>query len=449
MTVQWTGVNGLDFTLPAAPPLLEPPLSLLDEARVLISTENLVARRQALVEQRASAAEQIANDTLDIPDNEADSVQDVTLALQQQIAEWTLQIADLDTELKLLQEWEHGFEWLPELPKTALGGFTIDSGTPRTDKALKSEGNNQTPWGWYDPFILYVLDERSTFGSLNLAERAARAQRALLVHEPFGAENEFWTGALVPTNFHLSASPNSPQSSPHRSLVVPFADPTPTPGTVLGVPESLSDSLASLDMAIARASAGTGLIHATPYVVQKWAQVYPYLRTSSGDITTVNGNRLVPGYGYPGTGPDRANRTVTDGVTNTDNTLTSATAAFTDFDIGRPVSGAGIAAGTVIVGVTSATAVTLSHPTTASASGVHVTISGTGGDQSGAVLQWAYATDMVFHNKGDIHTLPAELREMSPDLPIDNDVPVRVERTHALFTNYLLRAAVLVDTGTL
>jgi hypothetical protein len=79
---------------------------------------------------------------------------------------------------------------------------------------------------------------------------------------------------------------------------------------------------------------------------------------------------------------------------------------------------------------------------------VHATIEGTGGDQTGAVLQWAYATDMVFHNKGDIHLLPAQLREMSPDLTVNDDMPVRAERTHALFTNYLLRAAVLVDTGT-
>jgi hypothetical protein len=454
MTVQWEDVNGLDFTLPAAPPLIEPPLSLLDEARILINTENLVARRQALVEQMASAQEQLAADMLDLPNNEADSEQDQTLDLRQQLSEWDMELATLDTELKLLQEWEHGFQWLPELPETALSGFTIDEAPAAanpTQGALKPDTNNQTPWGWYDPFILVVLDRRSSFGSLNLAERAARATRALLAHEPFGAEEEFWTGTLVPTNFHLSASPDSPQVSPHRTLDFPFPDPTPTPGTVLGVPESLSDSLASCDQAIARANAGQGLIHATPYVVQKWAQVYPYLRNSAGDITTVNGNRLVPGYGYPGTGPDRNDRTVTDGVLASDTTVTSASAAFTDFDIGRPISDEDgeIPAGTVIVAVASPTSVTISQAATASESGAHLTIKGTGGDQSGCVLQWAYATDMVFHNKGDIHTLPAQLREMSPALPTDNDVPVRAERTHALFTNYLLRAAVLVDTGTL
>lgn len=455
MTVQWEDVNGVDFTLPNAPPLLEPPLSLLDEARVLISTENLVARRQALVEKAASAAEQLEADTQDLPNNEGDSEQDVGLDLRQQIAEWEMQISDLDTELKLLQEWEHGFQWLPELPKGALGGFTIDEQpaiSNPTQGALKAEGNNQTPWGWYDPWILYVLDERSTFGSLNLAERQGRAVRALLAHEPYGAENEFWTGTLVPTNFHLSASPSSPQVSPHRTLATPFPLPTPTPGTVLGVPESLSDSLASLDQSIANANAGIGMIHATPYVVQKWMQVYPFIRTNDGFIRTVNNNLIIPGYGYPGTGPDADDRTFSADGNTTDGSadITSASAAFTDSDIGRPITDTlgAIPPGTVILDVTSATAATLSQAATADETIDVFTVAGTGGDQTGAVLQWAYATDMVFHNLGDVHVLPAQLREMSPALTVDNNVPVRAERTHALFTNYLLRAAVLVDTGT-
>ncbi len=449
---QWEDVNGVDFTLPNAPPLIEPPLSLLDEARVLINTENLVARKQALVEKAASAAQRLPDDIEDLVDNEADSVQDSDLALYQQMAEWTMEIASLDTQLKEIQEWEHGFQWLPELPKSAVTGFTIDSGTPATDGALKADGNNQTPWGWYDPFILVGLDDRSTFGTPALLDRVARATRALLAHEPYGAENEFWTGTLVPTNFHLTASPDSPQSSPHRTLVAPFPLPTPTPGTTLGVAESLSDSLASLDQAIGGANAGTGMIHASPYVVQKWMQVYPFIRDSSGFIRTVNSNFIIPGYGYPGTGPDADDRSSSaDGhTTNGSPDITSATAAFTDSDIGRPITDSlgKIPAGTVILAVTSATAATLSQNATAGETLDAFTIAGTGGDSTGSVKQWAYATDMVFHCKGDIHTYPVDFREMSPALTVDDNAPARAERTHALITNYLLRAAVLVDTGT-
>lgn len=69
-----------------------------------------------------------------------------------------------------------------------------------------------------------------------------------------------------------------------------------------------------------------------------------------------------------------AARTVTDGVTATNTTLTSATAAFTSSDIGSTVSGNGIVVGTKITAVGSATSVTLSAATTATASGVTVVI---------------------------------------------------------------------------
>jgi hypothetical protein len=254
----------------------------------------------------------------------------------------------------------------------------------------------------------------------------------------------------VPTNYHLTASPNSPQTSPHRTLRFPFPNPTPTPGTVLGVAESLSDSLASLDQAIANADAGQGMIHASCYIVQKFSQVYPFLRDSAGNIRTVNNNLLVPGYGYPGTGPDQASREVTDATTANGSTeLESATADFTLFDIGTPVSGDGIPPGTVIAEWVSETEVQMSQQATADGSDVTITFAGSGGDNTGSVMQWAYATDMQYHAQGDVIVVARDLREQSPDLTVDNLIEVRAERSHSVISNNLLRAAVLVDSGTL
>lgn len=68
-------------------------------------------------------------------------------------------------------------------------------------------------------------------------------------------------------------------------------------------------------------------------------------------------------------------RTVTDGVTtNTSTAVTSATAAFTPDDVGKPISGTGISAGTTISAYTSATAVTLSAAATATGTGITFTI---------------------------------------------------------------------------
>jgi hypothetical protein len=69
-------------------------------------------------------------------------------------------------------------------------------------------------------------------------------------------------------------------------------------------------------------------------------------------------------------------RQVVDGVTNSTTLVTSATALFNFGDVGRPISGAGIPAGTIISSVASATNVNISQPATASASGVTLTLGG-------------------------------------------------------------------------
>jgi HK97 family phage major capsid protein len=69
-----------------------------------------------------------------------------------------------------------------------------------------------------------------------------------------------------------------------------------------------------------------------------------------------------------------AQRTVADGATNTNTTVTSATAAFTAADRGVSISGVGIPANTTIASVTNATTVVLSAAATATATGVTLTI---------------------------------------------------------------------------
>jgi len=69
-------------------------------------------------------------------------------------------------------------------------------------------------------------------------------------------------------------------------------------------------------------------------------------------------------------------RVVTDGVTASNTTVTSATAAFGAGDLGRPISGGTIPAGAVITAVASATSVTISAAASGSASGVTLTLGG-------------------------------------------------------------------------
>jgi len=67
-------------------------------------------------------------------------------------------------------------------------------------------------------------------------------------------------------------------------------------------------------------------------------------------------------------------RIVTDGVTNTTTTFTSATAQFSAADVGRTLSATGVPAGATISSVTNPTTVVLSAAATATATGLTTTI---------------------------------------------------------------------------
>ena len=103
----------------------------------------------------------------------------------------------------------------------------------------------------------------------------------------------------------------------------------------------------------------------------------------------------VIGQGRLPFGAGAGSRTVTDGVENGTTTVTSATAAFVAAtDVGQPISGAGVPAGTTIASVTNATTAVMSAAatqgtTTASVTGVSLTIGGRGGGALDAAARTA------------------------------------------------------------
>jgi hypothetical protein len=81
-------------------------------------------------------------------------------------------------------------------------------------------------------------------------------------------------------------------------------------------------------------------------------------------------------------------RTPTDGVTtNLSTTVTSATAFFTQSDVGATITGTGIPGSTTIASVTNATTAVLSAPASAPGTGISFTITRVGGDFIG-YNQW-------------------------------------------------------------
>lgn len=82
-----------------------------------------------------------------------------------------------------------------------------------------------------------------------------------------------------------------------------------------------------------------------------------------------------PGSGAITLPRDTLVRVVTDGVrTNADATVTSATAVFSSHDVGLPIAGTGIPAGTTVASINSATSVEMSANATSSASGATLNI---------------------------------------------------------------------------
>ncbi len=131
-------------------------------------------------------------------------------------------------------------------------------------------------------------------------------------------------------------------------------------------------------------------------------------RIMPGTITTGGGHSVVgqvalavdaTGNVYLESG---TTRTVTDGVTATNTTVTSNTAAFTSSDVGSVIFGTGIPTNTTITVRNSATSVTISQAATATATGVTLTIS-TGAQLYPNVTGSSASTDVITVPTGTVY----------------------------------------------
>lgn len=451
-----------DFTLPVAPALTDPPLTLLDLSLELIDISNLVEQLRIANESAASAQAFMASvitegDTPGPDDVDSDILQDrrVLLAEWQGAADSAAAFAsNLADRVAALTRWEDGLEYLPELSNAEAMETWIQGG------ALKAEGSNQAGFLWYDPFTVIGRDDRSAFGwpATDYASRAMRAKRALNAHRSWQMEREFWNGEQVPTNYHLTASPQTPTTTPGVRTISAFPNPASPPGIVLGTAVPVEQSLSYLDQLLADSEAGTGLIHATPFVVQQWMRYFNYIRDTDGKVYTVNHNLICPGYGYSGLGPDQADLALTDVVLDSTDTITSVTGFGTGSDsyLGRPLSGTGIPAGAIIGALTDENTAVLYAPdpvsgvyvpvlATDTATDVAVTVKGIGGRASQAAFQWAYCTEQTYYMLGDEYLYPDELNQQSPLLTVENSMDVRQEQPAGILTNRIMRGAVYID----
>ncbi len=134
----------------------------------------------------------------------------------------------------------------------------------------------------YIPFSLVAADECTDLSFENLEERA----RAMLnVSQSFTLEQEFWTGAAMPTNPNLTDGSGITLGS--------------------GALTDLQEALALLDQALSASEQGApGMLHMTPYMLAWIVNTEGGAVHWAGDrYVTANGHTIVPGSGYTGGGP--------------------------------------------------------------------------------------------------------------------------------------------------
>lgn len=101
---------------------------------------------------------------------------------------------------------------------------------------------------------------------------------------------------------------------------------------------------------------------------------YPGCKVDSWKMGCAAGEIATLGLTLIGRNEIAGSRVVTDGVTNSTTTVTSATGAFGEGDIGKPIAGTGIPANATIASITSATSIVLSAAATATGTAISLTI---------------------------------------------------------------------------
>jgi hypothetical protein len=158
---------------------------------------------------------------------------------------------------------------------------------PPADADPKAVTNAFGTTSHYQPYVIYSMVRCSTLGS-GAIQFFDRAQRRLLTNEAKVLEEILWTGAFDGTDLTDVGTVN------------PFLADNPT--SVDTGSRSAKNALARLDQAIADCSSNRGMIHVRPVVLGQLLEAMVVRREGNVYLSPMD-NIVVPGRGYPGTGP--------------------------------------------------------------------------------------------------------------------------------------------------
>jgi hypothetical protein len=179
------------------------------------------------------------------------------------------------------ERWINGVAFRTHPCGPALG-YSVCGGSGGISKAAGDGPGQIGGDAGVQPVVIYLPVECTVRYGDSFGDLRDLAVVAFNVYELAAFEREFWAGTIEPGNQRL-ASPDAVSLN-------------------AGAATSPSNALSLLEQAIADSGAA-GVIHCTPRVATRWAHTGG-LSAKGGRLVTPLGTTVVPGYGYPGTGPD-------------------------------------------------------------------------------------------------------------------------------------------------
>lgn len=181
------------------------------------------------------------------------------------------------------ERWISGFDLILE----GCDGTRVYAVCPPEDSEPKDFTASGST-GSYKPYVLYATDKCSTWPAQR--EFYDRAQRKLLAGEAKALEEQLWTGQVGGVDI---IDPNPDGINPTlagSAEAISFSD------------EDLGAAFSQLEQAMAECSGSRGMIHVRPVLLASLLDSNHIRREGNVYVTPLD-NIVVPGRGYPGTGP--------------------------------------------------------------------------------------------------------------------------------------------------
>lgn len=153
----------------------------------------------------------------------------------------------------------------------------------------------------FKPYVLYATDKSSTFGN-DYTEMYDRAQRKLQAGESSALEAILWAGYSGATNENPFLGDGAGDYATTNVASGLACEGSLATSTISITASKVHEAFAVLEQKIGEVSASRGMVHIRPQAFHKLVELSVVRREGNVWLSPMD-NIVVPGRGYPGTGP--------------------------------------------------------------------------------------------------------------------------------------------------